>query len=90
MALVKFTNILKRFYPNLKSIQVPGKSVSEILNALENEYPGIKDYLVDDQGKLRQHVNIFIGEDLIQDKEALQDQVGEKDELYIGQAISGG
>ena len=90
MPLVKFTNILKRFYPNLKSVQVSGAKVADVLESLEKEYPGIKAYLVDDQGQLRQHVNIFIGDELIEDKEQLSDQVNDQDELYIGQAVSGG
>ena len=90
MAQVKFTYALKRFYPQLESMKLSGKTVAEVLIELEGHHPGIKDYIVDEQGKLRQHVNIFIGDKLIKDKEKLQDRVADSDEVYIMQALSGG
>ncbi len=91
MAKIKFTNLLRRFYPQLaEHIEVSGNTVAHILDELNQLYPGIKDYLVDERGKLRQHVNIFIGEELIKDKETLQDVVKAQDEVFILQAISGG
>ncbi|HAS39050.1 MAG TPA: molybdenum cofactor biosynthesis protein MoaD [Microscillaceae bacterium] len=91
MAKVKFTNLLRRFYPDLKDyIEVQGQKVAEVVESLNQQHPGLKDYLVDEQGKLRQHVNIFIGEELIRDKETLQDEVKDSDEIFILQAISGG
>ena len=65
-------------------------SVSEIVKGLDQKYPGLKDYLVDEQGRLRQHVNIFIGDKLIKDKEKLTDHVTDTDEIFIMQALSGG
>ena len=65
-------------------------SVSEIVKGLDQQYPGLKDYLVDEQGRLRQHVNIFIGDKLIKDKEKLTDHVTDTDEIFIMQALSGG
>ncbi|WP_299457215.1 MoaD/ThiS family protein [uncultured Microscilla sp.] len=91
MAKIKFTNLLRRFYPHLaEQIEVPGNTIAQVLEALNQQYPGIRDYLVDERGKLRQHVNIFIGEELIQDKDTLQDTVEAQDEVFILQAISGG
>lgn len=90
MAKVSFTHALKRFYPDLGPVTVEGKNMAEILDAINQRFPGLKDYLVDDQGRLRQHVNIFIGENLIKDKTDFLDPVGERDEVYIFQALSGG
>ncbi|MCB9289472.1 MAG: MoaD/ThiS family protein [Lewinellaceae bacterium] len=90
MPTVRFTTALKRFFPSLKEHQVAGATVAEVLEEIEALYPGIRDYVVDEQGRLRQHVNIFLSGELIEDKEALQDKVGEKDEVYVFQALSGG
>ena len=90
MPKVNFTSALKRFYPDLDQQLVEGKTVAELLNTLENRYPGLKDYLVDERGQLRQHVNIYIGDQLIEDTETLKDQVKEMDEILIFQALSGG
>ena len=90
MAVVKFTQNLKRFYPELVPAEVSGTTVSEVLNEIESMHQGIKDYIVDESGVLRQHVNIFIGNELIKDRQSLSDQVNDQDEVYIMQALSGG
>lgn len=90
MPKVSFTRALKRFYPDLETLQVTASNVAEILDHLNDRHPGLKDYLVDEQGHLRQHVNIFIGDKLIRDKVKLLDSVDDQDEVYIMQALSGG
>lgn len=90
MARVKFTANLKRFYPDLNTLDVEGDSISEILDKINNKFPGIRDYILDEHGRLRQHVNIFIGENMIKDRNKLSDPVNTSDEVYIIQALSGG
>jgi len=90
MPQINFTRALKRFYPDLRQLEIEAESVSEVIQHLDDHHPGLKDYLLDEQGRLRQHVNIFIGDRLIRDKEKLTDQVTENDEIFIMQALSGG
>lgn len=90
MPTVKFTNALKRFYPDLKEVQVSGITVARIIKNLDFIYPNISTYIVDEQGALRQHVNIFVQNEIIEDKKTLKDIVTENDEVYIIQALSGG
>ena len=90
MPKINFTQALKRFYPDLKRLEINATDVSEVVQNLEKHYPGLRDYLVDEQGRLRQHVNIFIGDKLIRDKEKLTDPVTSNDEVFIMQALSGG
>lgn len=90
MAKINFTSALKRFFPALETEQVSGVNVSEVLQNLEKIHPGICDYIVDEQGELRKHVNIFLDGELIQDREGLQDVVEEQQEIFIFQALSGG
>jgi len=90
MIKVKFTANLKRFFSDLKPFDFNASSVSEALEVINAKYPGIKDYIVDEQGKLRQHVNIFIGSQLLKDKINLGDKLSPGDELHIIQALSGG
>ena len=90
MPKINFTQALKRFYPDLKRLEITANDVSEVVQNLEAHYPGLRDYLVDEQEKLRQHVNIFIGDKLIRDKEKLTDPVTSSDEIFIMQALSGG
>lgn len=90
MTIVKFTSALKRFFPTLTSLEVEGKTVDEVMSNLEKEMPGLSDYILEEDGSLREHVNIFIGDNLIQDRRRLSDQVNSKDEILIYQALSGG
>lgn len=90
MPLVKFTNHLKRFFPDLEPQVIPGKTVAEIVQNLDHRYPGLGAYIVDEQGVLRKHVNIFIEGELIKDRQTLQDTVTDDQPVYIFQALSGG
>jgi molybdopterin converting factor small subunit len=90
MAQIRFTSALKRFYPDLKPLELEVSSISEAIASIEEMYPGLTDYLVDEQGALRKHVNIYIGENLIEDRISLKDTVNPSDEVLIFQALSGG
>jgi hypothetical protein len=90
MSTVKFTNALKRFFPDLKDTPAKGRTLSEILNEIEGSYPGVRSYLLDEQGNLRRHVNIFIDGTMIPDRTVLNLPFSEDSEIFIVQALSGG
>lgn len=90
MPTVKFTYALRRFFSGLKETPAYGTSLKEVLNEMETNYPGIRNYIVDDQGSLRKHVNIFIDGQLITDRISLSDDFTKDSEIYIMQALSGG
>lgn len=90
MVQVRFTSHLYRFFPGLTELNVEGQTVAEVVASLDEHYPGLADYVVDETGALRKHVNIFIGEDLIFDRKHLQDAVKTGDRVFIMQALSGG
>ncbi len=90
MPTVNFTYALKRFYPDLKPLELSVDKVSEVITEIDKEFPGIESYLVDELGRLRKHVNIFVDGNLIKDREKLSDSISENSEVYIMQALSGG
>ncbi len=91
MAQVKFTRHLFRYFPDLQNnIEIEGESVADIIANLDTQHPGLAAYVVDERGVLRKHVNIFLGDDLIHDRQTLSDSVQENDKIYIFQALSGG
>ena len=90
MPIIKFTSALKRFFPDLKEGKIEGGTVAEVMQQLEKKYTGLSDFLLEENGKVRQHVNVFVGGNLIEDEENLTDEVGETEEILIFQALSGG
>ena len=90
MAHVKFTPNLTRFFPDLRDCEVEANTIAEAVRAVDQRWRGLGDYIVDEQGALRKHVNIFLGDDLIRDKRTLSDEVSAESRIYIMQALSGG
>ncbi|MEM1322488.1 MAG: MoaD/ThiS family protein [Bacteroidota bacterium] len=90
MVRIKFTQALKRFYPDLQTLELEVNMVSEVIQGIEDRYPGIRSYILDDQGQVRKHVNIFVDGKMINDREQLSDSLAANSEVYIMQALSGG
>jgi len=90
MVHVHFTSALKRFAPDLRSIGAEGTTVADVIKAVEAAYPGLSDYLVEENGALRKHVHIFINDAFIRDRRTLSDGIHSGDHVHIIQALSGG
>ncbi|MEP7220138.1 MAG: MoaD/ThiS family protein [Bacteroidota bacterium] len=90
MPSVSFTSHLRKFFPALAPTTVGGTTVAEVVAELDRLHPGLAAYIIDEQGGLRKHVNIFISNDLVSDRRHLLDRVADDDQIYIMQALSGG
>lgn len=90
MPVVHFTQNLRRFFPDLAKIEVPPSDVGTLLRRLDAAHPGLLGYLVEDDGSLRKHVNVFVDGELIHDRRTLSDAVPEGSEVHVIQALSGG
>lgn len=92
MPTVKMTHHLYRFFPVLenRTITVQAGSVAEILRAVNEIAPGFTDYVLDERGALRRHVNLCINDTILIDRKILSDRVPDDGTVYIFQALSGG
>lgn len=90
MVSVKFTSVLKRFFPDLKTESLEADTVGNLIIEIDRKYPGIKNYMVDETGHLREHVQIYIGEEPVNKDNQLQEKLSSDDKVLIYQAISGG
>lgn len=92
MPTVQMTPHLYRFFPQLEdqAVTVPAGSVKEALHAVNDLAPGFTDYVLDDHGALRRHVNMGINDAIVIDRKTLSDRVPENGTLFIFQALSGG
>jgi sulfur carrier protein ThiS len=69
---------------------VPGSSVRVVLDQVFAVEPRLRSYILDDQDRVRRHVAIYVNGDRIADRERLSDPVGDDDEVFVFQALSGG
>ncbi len=92
MPKVQLTRHLYSFFPDLegKEIEVQASTAAEVVTALEELAPGIKFYICDERGRLRQHVNLFINDERVRDRQSLADSVEPGSTVFILQALSGG
>jgi sulfur-carrier protein len=65
-------------------------SAAEVIEAVAREHPGLRDRVLDEQGQLRRHVNIFIDGENARFMGGLAAQVGADSELWIHPSLSGG
>ena len=71
-------------------ISVQAATVGEALSALETQFPGLRERLRDDSGRLRRFINLYVNEEDIRFLQNEDTQLGEKDEIAIIPAIAGG
>ena len=89
MPRVTFTANLER-HLSAPAVEVEGATVRQALEAVFHGNPQLRSYVVDDQGRLRQHVLVFVDGEMIRDRDGLGDALQPSAELYVMQALSGG
>lgn len=90
MVQVNFTSHLEVFFPQIKPQAIEAKTVKDLLEKLNSLYPGINSYLMEDNGAIRKHVNIFLDGSAIINKDDLTVSLENINEIFIMQALSGG
>ncbi|MFA4887949.1 MAG: MoaD/ThiS family protein [Candidatus Omnitrophota bacterium] len=81
---------LQKLAKNQADVQASGSSIKELIDDLEKKFPGLKERICDETGKVRRFINIYVNEEdirfLKQDNTSLKDG----DEVSIIPAIAGG
>ena len=89
MARVEFTQHLEQ-HVEAPERDVAGDTVGEVLEAVFAGNPRLRGYVLDDQGRLRKHVVVFIDGRIAADRAGLTDAVEATSEVFVMQALSGG
>lgn len=92
MTTVAFTPNLRRHLTDsyCPEVRVAADTVAGALEAVFRDNPRLRGYVLDEQGRLRQHVAVFVGGELIEDRLSLSDAIGADQDIFVMQALSGG
>ena len=90
MATVGLPSYLQQFAGGKERVEVQGATVAEVLDALGKVHPGVRSRVVTEQGEIRPHINVFVGERNCRFEEGLATAVPDGAEVLILAAVSGG
>ena len=89
MAEVHFTSWLRELVPD-GPLTAPGTTVGAALEQVFAERPHVRGYVLDDRGRLRKHVCVFVDGARLKNADALGRRIGPQTKLHVMQALSGG
>ena len=87
---VRIPTPLRKLTANQSEIEIDGETVESLIGNMEASYPGIKDRICDESGKVRRFINIYINEEDIRFLDGTDTAVKAGDRISIVPAIAGG
>lgn len=86
---VRVPQIFRKHTGGAKIVTVQGKTVREVLETLDREYPGLRERLLDGK-ELHRFVNIYLNDEDIRFLKYLDSELKEGDVISILPAVAGG
>lgn len=90
MPSLRIPTPLRTYTAGQSEINLSGSTVSEVMEDLVVQYPDMKQHIFNEEGLLRPFINLFLGEDNINDLQGLETHLVEKDRLMMLPSIAGG
>ena len=90
---VRIPTILRSYTGGEKAVDASGSTLSELIESLESNHPGIKERLVEDkdgQDDLRRFVNVYVNDDDVRFAEGLETAIKDGATVSIIPAVAGG
>jgi molybdopterin converting factor small subunit len=84
---VRIPTPLRSYTAQQAVVEAEGSTVGAVLAHLDEQFPGLRFRMVDEQNRVRKHMKVFVNEDAVRD---LDTPLTDSDELTIMQALSGG
>ena len=88
--VVNIPAALRQYTENNSEVDVDVSTVEEVLVKLDQLYPGLRAFILDESRGLRRYVNIFVNEHDIRSQEGLKTKLKDGDQVQIIPAIAGG
>lgn len=89
MANIKIPTPLRAYTGNESKVSADGATVAEALASLVEQYPELEQHLFN-EGKLRNFVNVFLGDEDIRFLDGVDTEIDEDEDLRIIPSIAGG
>lgn len=90
MSTVFIPAVLRPAVGGVKSLELDGASVGELVKALLERYPGLGGQLLTPEGELNRFVNVYVNGQDVRYLDGLATPVGERDEVRLLPAMAGG
>ncbi|MGK7344415.1 MAG: MoaD/ThiS family protein [Candidatus Nitrospinota bacterium M3_3B_026] len=87
---VRIPTPLQKLTGGKGEVECEGVTIREMFAALEKSYPGVKERLYDEEGKLRRFINIYVNEEDIRFLDGEDTSLSEGDDVSVIPAIAGG
>ncbi len=90
MSSVFIPSPLRRYTAGQSKVQVSGATITELIENLERQFPGVKSRLCDESGQIKRYVNVFVNDEEIRALQGTHTRLADKDEITIVPAMAGG
>lgn len=90
MARLIIPTPLRKFTDNEGTFESPGSTVKDVIQDLINQYNGLKQHLIDDNGSIRSFVRVYVGNEDINRLEGENTPIHRDALVSIIPAIAGG
>jgi len=90
MPTVRFPNVMKYYLNNQAEFFMPASTVQELLDQVVEQYPSVKFHMVDSDGHLRKHFNIFVNNVHIRDLQGIETPLKADDKVILMASAAGG
>jgi molybdopterin converting factor small subunit len=87
---VRIPTILRTYTGGESEVTAEGSTLTEVLDDLEANHPGIRARVLDDQGAIRRFVNVYVGNDDVRFLDALDTKTPDGAQISVIPAVAGG
>jgi molybdopterin converting factor small subunit len=88
--LVRIPTILRSYTGGEAEVSAPEGTLREVIAGLDAAYPGIGGRILDESGKLRRFVNVYVGEEDVRFAQGLDTPVSQGARVSVIPAVAGG
>ena len=87
---VQVTSVIQKVVNGNSEFEAEGSTISELIENIEDKYPGFLQQIADDSGELHRFVNIYVNDEDIRFLAGLKTTIGEGDIVSFLPALAGG